>query len=79
MTTKRLLESANQEKGGFPVPPVRRIAPIHRKGRIYMFTSLQTMPPSVETLTNEKPLGSLVPGAALLMTRPAHAPPGTET
>ena len=76
ITTKRLPRSANQEKGGFPVPPVRRIAPFHRKGRIYMFTLIQTLPPSAETLTNKKPLGSLVPGVSVPMIRPAHAPPG---
>ena len=79
ITTKRLPRSANQEKGGFPAPPVRRIAPIHQKGRIYTFTPLQTLPLSAETLINEKPLGSLVPGASVPMTRPAHAPPGKAT
>ena len=79
ITTKRLPRSANQEKGGFPAPPVRRIAPIHQKGRIYAFTPLQTPPLSAETLINEKPLGSLVPGASVPMTRPAHAPPGKAT
>ena len=79
ITTKRLPRSANQEKGGFPAPPVRRIAHIHQKGRIYTFTPLQTPPLSAETLINEKPLGSLVPGASVPMTRPAHAPPGKAT
>ena len=69
-------EVSKPREGGFPVPPVRRIALFHRKGRIYMFVLLQTLPPSAETLTNKKPLGSLVPGVSVPMTRPAHAPPG---
>ena len=68
-----------KRREGSLFPPVRRIAPIHRKGRTHMFAALQTLPPSVETLINEKPLGSLVPGASVPMTRPAHAPPGKAT
>ena len=71
--------NCQKKERSLPAPPVRRIAPIHQRGRIYTFTPLQTLPLSAETLINEKPLGSLVPGASVPMTRPAHAPPGKAT
>ena len=74
ITTKRLLESANQEQGGFLIPPVRRIAP--SPGGAHLYVHNPTNPAAISsTLRNEKSLGSLVPGAPVSITRPAHAPP----
>ena len=72
-------EVSKPREGRVPCPSRSTHRPIHQKGRIYTFTPLQTLPLSAETLINEKPLGSLVPGASVPMTRPAHAPPGKAT
>ena len=71
-------QQTKRREGSLPLP-FDASPPFINRGRIYTFTPLQTLPLSAETLINEKPLGSLVPGASVPMTRPAHAPPGKAT
>ena len=66
-------------EGRVPCPSRSTHSPPHRKGRTFMFTPLQTLPPSVETLTNKKTPGFPNPKGIHLMTQLANAPPGTAT
>ena len=71
-------QQTKRREGSLPLP-FDASPPFTKRGASIRSFRYKPLPLSAETLINEKPLGSLVPGASVPMTRPAHAPPGKAT